>query len=85
MLSVVTPFFGDQPFWGQRVYKLGVGPRPIVRRHLSIDSLGEAIRIATTDSQMRSKAADLGARIRAEDGVARAVAVIERHRRQQGG
>lgn len=83
--SVVTPFFGDQPFWGQRVYELGVGPRPIARRHLSVDSLGEAIRIATTDSQMRSEATDLGKRIRAEDGVARAVAVIERHGRQQGG
>jgi hypothetical protein len=21
--SAATPFFGDQPFWGQRVYELG--------------------------------------------------------------
>ena len=30
--SVVVPFFGDQPFWGQRVADLGVGPAPIPRQ-----------------------------------------------------
>ena len=82
--AVVTPFFGDQPFWGQRVHELGVGPQPIPRRRLTVDNLAEAIRIATTNSQMQTKAAELGARIRAEDGVARAVAVIERHGRRMG-
>jgi UDP:flavonoid glycosyltransferase YjiC (YdhE family) len=77
--AVVTPFFGDQPFWGQRVCELGVGPRPIARRHLTVDSLAEAIRVATTDAAMQARAAELGKRIRAEDGVERAVALIERH------
>lgn len=27
--AVVCPFFGDQPFWGQHVYKLGAGSKPI--------------------------------------------------------
>ena len=31
--SVVVPFFGDQPFWAQRVADLGVGPAPIPRRN----------------------------------------------------
>ncbi len=26
--SIIVPFFGDQPFWGQRVHDLGVGPGP---------------------------------------------------------
>ena len=34
--AVVTPFFGDQPFWGQRVADLGVGPAPIPRRKLDL-------------------------------------------------
>ena len=25
--AVVTPFFADQPFWAQRVYDLGAGPK----------------------------------------------------------
>ena len=75
--SIPTPFFGDQPFWGQRVQALGVGPAPIPRRRLTVDRLAEAMRQVVTDTGMRRRAASLGAAIRAEEGVARAVAVIE--------
>lgn len=74
--SVVVPFFGDQPFWGQRVAALGVGPAPIPRRKLTVERLVQAVQTAVTDTAMRQRAADLGARIRGEDGVARAVAVV---------
>ncbi|MDQ3247716.1 MAG: glycosyltransferase, partial [Chloroflexota bacterium] len=77
--AIVTPFFGDQPFWGQRVYALGVGPKPIARRRLTIDNLAEAIRCAAFDTTMRKRAADLGRRIRAENGIAQAVTVIEQN------
>jgi sterol 3beta-glucosyltransferase len=75
--AIVTPFFGDQPFWGARVYALGVGPRPIPRKRLTLDRLVEAIRYAVSDKVMQQKAARLGEAIRAEDGVARAVAALE--------
>jgi sterol 3beta-glucosyltransferase len=76
--SIVIPFFADQPFWGQRVVELGVGPKPIPRRKVTVERLATAIETAVTDSTMRQHAADLGRRIRAEDGVARAVAVVRR-------
>jgi UDP:flavonoid glycosyltransferase YjiC (YdhE family) len=75
--AIVTPYFGDQPFWGQRVYELGVGPKPIPRQRLTVDLLAESIRCAVSDTAMREKAARLGEHIRAENGIARAVAVIE--------
>ncbi len=75
--SIVTPFFGDQPFWGQRVMALGVGPRPILRRHLTVDNLAAAMRSAVSDQRMRQRAAELGERIRGENGIARAVALLE--------
>ena len=75
--SIVTPFMGDQPFWGQRVYELGVGPHPIPRKRLTVDRLAESICIAVSDVTLREGAARLGVGIRAENGVARAVAVIE--------
>jgi UDP:flavonoid glycosyltransferase YjiC (YdhE family) len=78
--AIVTPFMGDQPFWGRRVYELGVGPQPIPRRHLTVDRLAGSIRAAVSDISMQEKAARLGERIRAENGVARAVAVIEYRR-----
>jgi sterol 3beta-glucosyltransferase len=75
--TLVTPFFGDQPFWGQRAADLGAGPRPIPRNQLTVERLARAIEIAVNDPAMRRRAADLGVRIRAENGLARAVEVIE--------
>jgi sterol 3beta-glucosyltransferase len=75
--SVITPFFGDQPFWGRRVAELGAGPDPVPFQKLTVERLAQAIHVAVTDQTMRARAAELGARIRAEDGVARAVAVIQ--------
>jgi UDP:flavonoid glycosyltransferase YjiC (YdhE family) len=76
--SIVVPFFGDQPYWGRRVEELGVGPAAIPRKKLSVERLAQAIHIAVTDQSMRRRAASLGSTIRAEDGVARAVDLIQR-------
>jgi sterol 3beta-glucosyltransferase len=72
-----VPFFGDQPFWGRRVAALGVGPRPIPRKKLTTERLAHAIQQSVSDQGMRRRAAELGTRIRAEDGVSSAVKVIE--------
>jgi UDP:flavonoid glycosyltransferase YjiC (YdhE family) len=71
--AVVVPFGVDQPFWASRVVALGTGPAPVPRRRLTVDALAAALRTATTDEAVRERAADLGTRIRAEDGVGAAV------------
>jgi sterol 3beta-glucosyltransferase len=76
--SIVVPFFGDQPFWGRRVHDLGVGPEPIMRSGLTVDKLTQAIAQATSDQSMQARASRLGEGIRAENGVAEAVAIIRR-------
>lgn len=75
--SIIIPFFGDQGFWGQRVADLGVGPLPISRRQLTVDKLAGAIARTVNDQEMRDRARMLGEIIRAEDGVAQAVAMVE--------
>jgi sterol 3beta-glucosyltransferase len=75
--SVVVPYFFDQFFWAWRVHELGAGPRWIPRKRLSVGRLAAATRIAVEDEGMRARARALGDRIRAEDGVERAVAIIE--------
>ncbi len=77
--TIVTPFFADQPFWGSRIYRLGAGPKPILVRRLTAPRLAAAIRAAVDDGRVRERAADVGKRIRAEDGVARAVEFVHRH------
>ena len=76
--SVICPFFADQPFWGRKVYELGVGPQPIPQKQLTAANLAEAIRIAFSDSSMRRQAEALGKSIRQEDGVGVAVDFISR-------
>lgn len=77
--SILIPFGNDQPFWGRIVQGVGVGPAPIPRRKLTAERLAAAIRQAITDQAMRDRAAESGGRIRAEDGVARAVEAINRY------
>lgn len=77
--TVVVPFIADQPFWGDRVCKLGVGPAPMPRKTLTADELANAIQTAVTDRQMRSRAAALGECIRAENGVQVAVDMVDQY------
>jgi UDP:flavonoid glycosyltransferase YjiC (YdhE family) len=75
--SIIVPFGGDQALWGRCVRELGVGPAAIPRKKLTADRLVDAIRLAAGDKAMRARAAALGKKIRAEDGVGQAVAIIE--------
>jgi sterol 3beta-glucosyltransferase len=77
--SVIVPYFGDQSFWGRQVERLGVGPKPVPRKEMAAQRLGAAITAAVVDKDIRERAARLGERIRAEDGVARAVEVIDHY------
>jgi UDP:flavonoid glycosyltransferase YjiC (YdhE family) len=56
---------------------MGVGPKPIPRRQLTVERLAGAIATAVTDPAMRARAATIGMRIRAEDGVQHAVTAFE--------
>jgi UDP:flavonoid glycosyltransferase YjiC (YdhE family) len=76
--SVVTPFIADQFAWARLLAARGLAPPPLPRRALTAERLAVAIGAALNDSAMRQRAAAIGATVRAEDGLARAVAAIER-------
>lgn len=42
--TTIIPFFGDQPFWGERVHVRGVGPPPIPIDKFSLQKLVDAIK-----------------------------------------
>jgi UDP:flavonoid glycosyltransferase YjiC (YdhE family) len=77
--SVITPAFGQQYFWSERVAALGVGPRSVDQSQLTAEQLAAAIRLAVSDETMKVRADNLGRRIQAENGVRQAVAVIDRY------
>jgi UDP:flavonoid glycosyltransferase YjiC (YdhE family) len=66
----------DQYFWGGQVMALGIGPRPIPQHLLTTTRLIEALRQTIQDPALREYAQALGARVRAEEGVARAADFI---------
>lgn len=73
---IPVPFFGDQPFWARQIHRAGVATAPMLRHDLTIESLAAAITRAVYDVPLRERAATLGARIRAEQGVTQAVRVV---------
>lgn len=75
--SFGIPYFGDQPFWLDRLYQLGAGPGPIPRSRLTCDSLASAIDRCLHDPSVKRRAKEVGAAVRAEDGVGQAVRAIE--------
>ena len=75
--SVIVPMFGDQFFWGWRVQELGVGPKPIPRKKLTVDNLARAIKQAINDDKIKEKAIKIGDQIHSENGVDIAVGLIE--------
>ena len=75
--SIIVPHFADQYFWARRAKQLGVSPEPIARKKLTSARLAEALSQVATDRQMRQRAGTLAEKLQREDGVQRAVQIIE--------
>ncbi|KAI9895084.1 MAG: hypothetical protein M1814_000309 [Vezdaea aestivalis] len=65
--TVVVPFFGDQPFWGEMIARAGAGPRPIPFKKLDEFILAKAI-MAALEPKVRDKAEVMAKTISNEDG-----------------
>ena len=75
--SIVCPVFGDQPFWGRRIFQLGAGPAPLPQRRLTAAGLTDAIEAALAPHVV-ARAAELGAALRQEPGAVGAAEAIDR-------
>ena len=75
--SIVTPFAGDQFFWAERLRLAGVAPAAVDGRRPEAEAFSIALDFAAA-ADVRNRARALGEKMRAEDGVADAVATLER-------
>ena len=75
--AVAIPWRADHPFFANCAYKIGASTRPIPKNKLSADRLASAIETALHDSRIRERAAAAARQMAGEDGVARAVQLIE--------
>ncbi|KEQ95936.1 glycosyltransferase family 1 protein [Aureobasidium subglaciale EXF-2481] len=76
--SLVCPFFGDQPFWGEMIHAAGAGPAPIHHKSLTPENLSEAIRYLTTP-EARLAARNIAHCMSTENGVKAAVQSFHRN------
>ncbi|GAA2719735.1 glycosyltransferase [Actinocorallia aurantiaca] len=74
--SLVCPFFGDQPYWADRVHALGAGPSPLPAASVTVDALATRLRDAVKGPH-RSRARELSRSLNSEDGVARACEALD--------
>jgi hypothetical protein len=75
--SLVVPSFGDQFFWGWRVEKIGCGPKPIPRKKLTVGNFSKAIEETIRSESFKRNSAEIGKKIRSENGIENAVRLIE--------
>ena len=76
--NIVIPFLGDQPFWGERVNAISVGPRPILVEDLSVSRLSGAV-VEAEKEIYRTRAQNISQQISREDGTSEAVRWIEKY------
>jgi sterol 3beta-glucosyltransferase len=75
--TVIVPFFGDQPFWGQMIAKAGAGPKPIPFKQLTSRGLADSIKFALRP-EVDIAVKNMASRIAEEDGVSETVHDFER-------
>ena len=73
--TLICPLFGDQPFWGRQVARLGAGPVPLPLKRLTEDRFAAALQ-ELLSAQVRHKAQVLGERIAEERGAEAAADLI---------
>ncbi|AQK42653.1 Putative glycosyl transferase family 28 protein [Zea mays] len=76
--TTIVPFFGDQPFWGDRVHARGLGPPPIPVDQFGLQKLVDAITFMMKP-EVKDKAVELAKAMESEDGVTGAVRAFLRH------
>ncbi len=76
--TVIVPFFGDQPFWGDMIARAGAGPAPIPHKKLTAERLAAAIAEALQPA-VTERAVELGALINKETGVETAASSFYAH------
>ena len=75
--SVAVPHWLDQPLWARILRELGCVEAVVPFSSLSGQTLGEALSLTLASERVRQRAAEMGTKLRAEDGVGRIIELVE--------
>jgi UDP:flavonoid glycosyltransferase YjiC (YdhE family) len=68
----------DQFFWGSELERLGVGGKTLKRKGLTVEKLAHGIADALAQPRLTANAVNIGERMSQENGVVRAIELIEK-------
>jgi len=71
--QIIVPHTLDQFFWGYRIWKAGVGPKPIPRSHLTSNRLAAAVDRCLKTPRYRQHAGRIALAIQRQDSLSEAV------------
>jgi sterol 3beta-glucosyltransferase len=74
--AVAVPVLVDQPFWADRLHRLGVAPPPLPMSELTAGTLAEAMRTVLDRPSYRDRSAEIAHRIGTEDGPGAVLSLI---------
>ena len=77
MPQLIVPHLLDQYWWAKHVEALGIAPKSIHRRDLSVQNLAAALVTCRTDEGIKTRARELAAKLSNAQGVPAAVRFVE--------
>ncbi len=75
--TFICPSSFDQPYWGRLICSLGIGPKPLPLKKLNAKKFLKGLLDLTQNESYRTAASKIGMQIANENGVSRAVELIE--------
>lgn len=75
--SVVVPFMDEQLFWARQLQALGLAGKPLPAKKVTAAALAEGIRLVLDSKTMRDNAKQASLAMQGNDGVARAIQLLE--------
>lgn len=77
--SIVVEHAFDQSLWGTILHQRGIAPKLLHRRTLTAGKLANALKTVLKSRDMKKKAENIGSKMVQEDGIDRAVELIEKY------
>ena len=75
---MIVAHMADQSFWGSELRRLGVAGKTLQRKSLTAQKLAKEIAFVINDPTMPKKAAIIGQAMAEEDGVKKAIQLVEK-------
>ena len=75
--QIIVPHILDQYYWGEKIYRRGLGPKPIRRSQLTAESLANTITECVSGQRYYRHASEIAEKIKIQDSRRQAVEFIE--------